>query len=274
MRMSMNVRTTAAWGCLSIAALAASLALPARGQQPEVPDITLEPLPRPATVLLADRPTVTVTLNGDYGPVRVTGSMAQAPKDTLRLTGVSGQVREVSWNEVRSLSVVAYPREGFPQGSFQIGLITDPVPVSQVQGAGLVANYGDVSQWRGQRLPEGTLTLQGQPYGSLALPLSRISAVQMEPIRGNVADLPDGTIKLQIFDGTTVNLPLKSVQSYQRNAARGTAIITLEDDQTFSGKIVDLPKVEIRFAGENPPPAIPLDRIAVLERTPPGGRRF
>jgi hypothetical protein len=242
-----------------------------RAQDPE-PPVDLGPPPRPVAILVADRPLVTVEMAGDYGPVRVTGILEGAPKP-----GVDLGSREASWSEVRALARVTQPSEGFPAGSFRVALVTDDLPAAQSTGSGVL--YGLTSQqvggtWRAMRLPEGNLTLRGKPYGTLAVPTSRIVQVRMEPVRGDVEALPEGNIRIEVLPGTSVNIPLPEVQWLQRDLRRGTVSVTLADDQTFSGKLVDLPKVSIKFTGEMPPEPVPLERIVVLERRTPSGRRF
>lgn len=238
--------------------------------------VDTEPLPRPITVYLADHSQVSVTFTGDYGPVRVTGSLDAAPKAGFKVTSLRGRSREVSWDEVRSLNVVQNVSEGFPSGSFGVNLITDSAPSTELPGTGYSARLSTTDQatWRILGLPEGTLTVRGEPYGTLAVPISRITAFQMEPIRGSVTDLPKGTVRLEILAGTTVNLPLSDVQLMQRDIRGGTATITLADDQTFVGKLVELPKVTLKLGEDKSSVSVPLERVALLERLPPGGRRL
>ena len=76
--------------------------------------VEMEPLPTPVTVFLSEQPVVTVTLEGNHGPVRVTGSLDQQPEGTLHVTDLGGRPREVRWNEVVSLTRTEYPQEGLP----------------------------------------------------------------------------------------------------------------------------------------------------------------
>ena len=50
--------------------------------------------------------------------------------------------------------------------------------------------------------------------------------------------------------------------------------VTLMDDQSFTGKLVELPKVPIPVTVEERTVTVPLERIALLERTTPGGRLY
>lgn len=234
--------------------------------------LDLGPPARPVVILLANRPVVTVDLEGDYGPVRVTGTLEETPKTTLDLG-----TREVDWSEVRAISRVVQPSEGFPVGSYRVALVTDDAPATQSTGAGYVSGLLSTEAqgtWRALRLPEGTLTLRGEPYGTLKVPTSRINQLRLEPVQGDVQTMPAGNIRVEIFPGNTISVPLTQVQYLQRNIRRGTISVILADDQTFSGKLVELPKVSIKFAGEMPIAPIPLERIVVLERRTPSNRRL
>src|SRR5881275_2062922 len=81
-------------------------AQPAPAVQPANPDLELAP-PRPAiSLLLINEPTVTVTFNGDYGPMRITGALVEAPSQPLRVVSSGYGTRLVNWNEIFSLNVV------------------------------------------------------------------------------------------------------------------------------------------------------------------------
>lgn len=266
-------------GLLALAAAVAAVngAQSARAQAPAAtsPDeIGLGPLEQRVSVYLAARAQVSVTFTGDYGPVRLTGSLDEAPKDPLHLTDNSGRTRDVSWDEIRTMTNTEYPTEGFPAGSFQVALITDNatgttgnmtagIGYRSVAGSGASSSIVGASQgvWRMLRAPEGTLKLTGSPFGTLSVPTSRISAFEVVPIIGNVLDLPQTPIKLEVLQGTTVSVPLSEVRLLQRNAVRGTARVTLLDEQSFSGKIIELPKVTLSIA--------PTDLVDPAGKTPP-----
>jgi len=145
----------------------------------------------------------------------------------------------------------------------------------QAAGSSLSRIYDSTQgTWRALELPVGQLTLRGQPYGTLAFPTARLTAFLLEPLRGNLGELPAGNIRLEVLGGAVVNIPLTQVQLYQRDVARGTLRVTLMDEQMFSGKVLELPKVSLSVDTGREKQSIPLDRVAQMERTPPGGRRF
>jgi len=223
-------------------------------------------------ILVADRPNVTVDLTGDFGPVRVTGTLEAAPPE--RLDFGSGTA---AWNEVQSLATVQQPTEGYPAGSYRLALVTDDAALLQTQSTGSVSglfNTQATGSRRVLKLPEGSLTVSGKPYGKLTIPASRIVQFRQEPVRGDVKDLPAGNLRLELFPGAAVTIPLQQVQLLRRNVAAGTASVTLADEQTFSGKLLELPKVSVTFTGEDAPAAIALERVVVLERRTGGGRRL
>ena len=248
---------------------------------PEVGEVLepLDQLARPVTILRLEKPVVTALLRGDHGDVRVTGSLEGTPQGSLRLTDPAGRVREVAWSEVRSLYEVDRPVEGFPAGSFVVMLISDPREAGVAQSPGgtytsqaLGTNSGG---WRLMRLPAGNVTLRGEPYGTLTVPLARVFSLQREPLRGNVRQFPAGNIRLEVLDGKTVSLPLPDVQRLQRDPQRGTATVRLMDEQTFSGRLVELPRVSISVTTERGDEvSVPLQEVAQLERVIPEIRRF
>ncbi|MGV3723673.1 MAG: hypothetical protein ACO1SX_22475, partial [Actinomycetota bacterium] len=215
---------------------------------------------------------VTVDLNGDHGPVRVTGTLEATPGGRLDFgSGTAG------WNEVQALLSVFQPAEGFPAGSYRLALVTDDAAPLQTQSSGLVSGLYSAQATgtrRVLRLPEGSITVSGEPYGKLTFPVTRIVQFQQEPIRGDVKALPAGNVKLELFPGATVTVPLSQVQLLRRNLQDNTAMVTLADDQSFSGKLLELPKVNVTFTGEQAPAPIPLARVVVLDRRTGGGRRL
>lgn len=255
---------------LALGLLAGSLLVGAGARAQE--DVELGPIPRPVSLFLLEKPTMTVSFVGSHGPVRVTGTLEGSPEEPLRVRSQQGIPREARWTEVRSLSIVEYPREGMPVGSYQASLVSD-VGTSLISATTAVRDYTtQTGAWMAGRLPEGELTLSGRPYGSLSIPLTRVTAVQMEPIRGTVTTFPQGNLQLQVLDGKNVALPLQDVLVIQRDETRGTAVVTLADNQTFTGRLLDVPNVNIPITTPTGPVTIPLQRVAFLERTPPGGR--
>ena len=66
-----------------------------------------------------------------------------------------------------------------------------------------------------------------------------------------------------------VSLPVTSVLWLRRDLAAGTAEVLLRDQQSFSGKLVELPKVSVVVVSptdEKNKQSIPLDHIAVIQR--------
>jgi hypothetical protein len=264
-------RATALAGMVGLA-LAGVLAGPSARAQ----DTDLGPLPKPVTIYLLDRAAVTVTFDGDYGPVRVTGVLQDAPKDALHLTGAPGKTRDAAWSEIRSLTVATVPTVDTPAGTRQVSLLSDPTPASQTQPGSYAARVlnGGETGWRLAKLPEGSLTLRGEPYGTLAVPTARITSFQMEAIRGNITDVPAGTVRLEVMNGTSVSIPLESVQWLQRDVPNGTATVTLLDDQSFTGKLVEVPKVTLAVDTDKGKQNVAFDQVAQFERVPPGGRKL
>ncbi len=278
-----RVTTALMAGSLALAGLSAPGVL---AQQPVVPppaEVDLGPIARPVTIYVGDRPQVTVSFLGDHGLVRITGTLTGAPSEALKLTEPgTGRARDAAWNEVRILNAQQFPAEGFPLGSFSANLLTDAVPASGItsvsSSGGYVSRALDSGRgsWRLAELPTGDLTLTGAPYGTLKVPIPRLLSFQADPIRASVTELPKGIIQLQVLNGVNVSLPLADVQLYQRDLRNNTAVVTLADEQTFTGKVVQLPKVSVALTDQNSrsTASLPLERIALLERVPPAGRRF
>lgn len=252
------------------ALLAAGLGVPAVRAQ----DTDLGPIARPVTLFLLEQPTVTITFQGDYGRVRATGTLEQAPDEPLRVRSLQGVPREVRWTEVRDLAIVQFPREGMPAGTYQVALVSDPIPLTQVASTGATTDYSSqTGAWGSQRLPEGSLTLSGRPFGRMTIPLSRVTGFQMEPIRGTVEMFPQGEVRMEVLTGSPITVPLQDVQSLQRDQSRDSVTVTLADGQSYTGKLLQLPNVTIPVtttSGEKV--SVPLQRVSYLERTPPGGR--
>jgi hypothetical protein len=264
---------------VALAGLAASKG--ARAQNTDQP-VDLGPLPRPVALLRMDRPLLTVLAQGDYGDVRITGTLDEAPPGNFKLTDTYGRSREVGWKEIRTLSLVEFAAEGFPAGSSRITLVSDPVPLAGTGTSGSATSGGYTSRalnpeqggWRLLRLPAGSFTLHGDPYGSMTIPTSRVVSLQMEPIRGNVTDLPNGTIRIEPFGGTVVGVPLEQVQTLQRDVPRGAITVTLADNQALTGKLVEMPHVTLSLDTEGKKQSIPMEQVVQFERLTPGARRL
>ena len=272
------------------AARAAGLALllavgtAAQGGQNQQPnrdrDTALDPPPRPVTLLLTDRPLVSVQFRGDHGPVTVMGTLEEAPRTALRLTDQSGRTRDTSWSDLRELRTVRSAVEGLAEGSFSVRLASDPADGpnygSGTSGIGSLGNR--LGGWRVLRLPEGSLSLRGNPYGALTVPLARVTDFSVLPITGTIATMPAGQIRLEILEGKTVEVPLAQLQALSRDIPRGTAVAALADGQSFTGKLLELPRVSLVIEPtgtsiQTEPQTIPLERISQLQITViPGSR--
>ncbi len=257
---------------LLTAAIFVPLGAGAQGVAPQITD--LEQPPRPVNVFLADRPIVTVEFGGDYGPVRVTGALDRAPKETLRLTDATGRTREAVWSEVQSLTEVRTATEGLPVGSYTVYLIGDATPTTSVGGAGgyltttLPTPGGSRGGWRLSRLPEGEMAVATGSLGTIAFPVSRIRSFVEEPIRGSITQMPAGNVTVEVLAGKTLTVPLTNVEFLRRDLRAGTITLSLADGQTVTGKLRELPKVALAFEDKRPP--IPLERIVQLEVAIPG----
>jgi YD repeat-containing protein len=234
------------------------------------------PLPRPVTVYTLGQPVVTVTFNGDFGLVRATGTLEEAPKDPVALTDAGGKKREVSWNELRLLSRVTRATEGIPPGSFTAELTSEASGSTPGVGSGYVA--GSTSPvasvtWRTAALPQGQLTLRGDSFGRMAVPLDRLTSLTQEPVQGLVTQFPAGTVRLEVLNGTTISIPFQNARSFRRDVPQNIAVLTLDDGQIFSGKLVELPKVSLVLEPTKDLKPIPLDQVVNLEITAPPGAR-
>jgi hypothetical protein len=266
----MERRQRGIWTLMAGLSLAALLPLgSARAQdEAEPPPVDLGPIARPVAVYLVDRPLATVTFRGDYGPTRLTGLLDALPKDTIQITNSRGKTRNTTWTEVRGLTRVETATEGFPAGSYMVRLSTEQPNVSTTALTGDYAapelSTPDQPAWRAMRVPEGDVTLRGESYGTLSVPLNRIEALYMEPERFSIVQLPKGTLRLEVLSGKPIDLPLEQVQSLRRDVATGTAVVTLNDGQMFTGKVLQLPNVSITSEPPTAHAPIPLDRIVEL----------
>lgn len=284
------------WNRVGMPLLAAALAVGAQAGAQELTPIGVElgPPPRPIAIYVADRPTVTVTLQGDYGPVRVTGTLEEAPRAALRLSDAAGRPREAQWSEVRSLAVVRSASEGLPIGSFAVTLIGDGSAAVAGSAAPVASGYlspafgagAGQGGWRLLSLPEGRVTVRGATIGRLSFEAARLMDLTMEPVVGTIVQLPRGTLRVEVLAGTVVSLQLEEVQSLRRDLPQQTISVTLADGQHFSGKLVELPRVSVAVQASSaqnlagglmlgvspvaPPPPVPLERIVQLDVRVPG----
>src|SRR5436305_3542085 len=190
-----------AWATL-LAGFALAAAVPARpasqaqppapaapATQPATPDVELAP-PRPAiSLLLINEPTVTVTYNGDFGPMKVTGALVEAPSQPLRVTAMGYGTRLINWNEIFNLSVVRVPTATLPVGSYTVTLSNEEgtlprttVVTTTYTTAPTVAMAPPVPS-HAVELPRGDLVLEGEPYHALRISTDRVTDIRMEPIR-------------------------------------------------------------------------------------------
>src|SRR5436305_5204656 len=193
-----------AWATL-LAGFALAAAVPARpasqaqppapaapATQPATPDVELAP-PRPAiSLLLISEPTVTVTYNGDFGPMRVTGALVEAPAQPLRVTALGYGTRLVNWNEIFNLSLVRVPTAELPVGSFTVtlsseeGTLPRTTVVASVYTPAPTTAFVPPAPSHAVELPRGDLVLEGEPYRAMRIPTDRVIDMRMEPVRGSL----------------------------------------------------------------------------------------
>ena len=270
---------------------------PAPGQP--VPGQPMSDLPevRPAiSLLLVDQPLVTVSFNGDYGPMRVTGTLVDAPRRLLRLLDATGATREIRWSDLFSLNVVRVPTAELPVGSFTVMLSSEEgalprstATVTTNYTAGATVATVPPAPAHLLELPRGELILQGEPYNSLRIPTERVTDLRMEAIRGSLVNMPDVKISLEVREGggngngknggqkggdngtpsepKVIDIPLRRVEVFRRDAARQLLSVTLADGQIFTGRIVNLPSAAIEVDVENQTRSYLLTRIAQFETT-------
>lgn len=272
--MRLETRAAAALLAVGLAGLLASGTARAQEKNAQPPALDMEPIGQPITLYVADTPIVTVALQGTNGPLRLTGALVEAPQEPLRLTDAAGRPRDARWSDVVSLTRTEYPQEGLPTGSFQVSLVTDVTvqgrygdPLTTGSDLGSRTRY---EGWRLLRLPEGSLTLRGEPYGTLTFPISRLTSFSMEPIYGNVTELPEGEMRLQVLDDKVIGIPPRLVHWFRRDLAAGTATVVLLDQQVFTGRLVEMPRVSINVTVGEKIRSIPLERVVALQRTLPG----
>ncbi|MBM3459882.1 MAG: hypothetical protein FJX77_15280 [Armatimonadetes bacterium] len=268
-------------------------------QEPPPPttDPGLAAAPQPVTVLVSDRPLVTVDWDGDQGPIKLLGTLEQGPEGMLSLSDGIGRRRQVRWTEIEALAPVTEPSAGLPLGAYSVGIVSEPGQgfektiriggySSSSGGSGANASLASargpasdtVEGWRLMRLPAGgSITVTGEPYGSVTIPLDRVRSYQMAPIRGGVQSLPPGDIRLELVPGASVSIPLPRVVFLRRDRPRGTIFLVLEDGQQFNGREVEFPRITLELLSEvdekAPPTRVELARVVQLNRTPPGGGR-
>jgi hypothetical protein len=249
----------------------------AASYQASAQDEAEAPLERPIVIYPLKDAKVTAVAQGEFGPLRVSGTIVEAPKETIRVADSAGRTRETAWTEVRTLQQAAYPAEGLPSGSFLVTLTSDPLEAAGGSGAFYSTGTGGgnpAAAWRMSRLPEGQLKLAGKPFGELTLPVSRLVSFAIDPIRGNTTEMPAGAVRLEILPGVVISAPLTDVRSFRRDVARGTVAVVMEDDQSFVGKLVELPSVAIALKGAGATTSVPLAGIAQFDRAVPGARRL
>lgn len=235
------------------------------------------PLERPILIYPLKDARATVVVQGDFGPLRISGTLVEAPKEALRVADSAGRAREIAWSEVRTLQQAPYPAEGIPAGSFLLTLTSDPVEAGGATSGFYSTGTGggnNSAAWRMSRLPEGQIKLSGKPFGTLTLPVSRLVSFSLEPIRGNTTEMPGGAVRLEILPGVVVAAPLAEMRSFRRDVTRGTVAVVMEDDQSFVGKLVELPNVSLALKGAGATNSVPLAGVAQFDRSVPGARRL
>ena len=232
--------------------------------------------PSPVSLLRATSPMLTVSYQGEFGPMRITGVLAQAPEAPLTLLDPEDRERSANWLAIRALSVVRNPREGSPRGSFSVTLSSDegalPRTVRGLAGAGAASRYGargsggpSARPWRLTSLPKGEVVLRGKPYGSITIPLESIEDWTVIPLSGTISELPPGLIRVQVAQNLTVSLPLQEVETLRRDMEREFISVLLVDGQVFSGKLRQLPNVRLSIRVGTGTTAVPLAEVVQLE---------
>jgi hypothetical protein len=250
---------------------------------PQLPDLDTQPI----SILLIDRPTVTLQVAGDHGPLRLTGTLEQAPASLGRVVDATGESHAAVWSDISSFTRVLEPVEGLPAGSFSVGLISDAGRAFQIRaggagggvgasggayGGGGLTGSGDSAQgWRLLRMPSGTVSLSGPPFVRIDVPLGKVAAYQRVPLVGEVTGLPRGVIEVEVLGGRTLSLPLENTVLFRRDLGRGMISVSQLDGQSFVGKLVRLPGVSIEVSNDAGKQTVALSRVLQMNRTPPGG---
>ncbi len=259
---------------VTLAPLAALVAAaPQRAQAQDEPETAIE---RIIVIYPLKDARVTAVAQGEFGTLRVSGALTETPKEPLRVADSAGRSREVAWTEVRSLQQAPYPAEGIPAGSFLVTLTSDPIDATAGSGGFYATGTGGgnaAAAWRMSRLPEGQLKLSGKPFGSLTLPVERIVSLSLDPIRGSTTQMPAGAVRIEILPGVIIAAPLAEMRTFRRDLSRGTVSVVMEDDQSFIGKLVELPNANIALTGAGAVTTVPLASIAQFDRAVPGARR-
>jgi hypothetical protein len=282
---------------------------PAPGAQPVNPDLELAP-PRPAiSLLLINEPTLTISYNGDYGPMRVTGTLVEAPSQPLRVVFPGFGTRLVNWNELFSLNVVRVPTADLPIGSFTVMLSSEEgtLPKTTITTAEYTAApttaFVPPAPEHAVELPRGDLVLEGEPYHAMRISTDRITDIRMEPIRGSLVTMPDASVSMQVSrgpadgggpgegkgeengnherprrdrrevapgdetGGKVVDVPLRTLQNYRRDARRQLLSVTRSDGQIFTGRVTQVPNVQLVIDVDGTQRSFPLTNIAQFETT-------
>jgi hypothetical protein len=292
-----------------IAALALGMiagARPLHAQQEPMGEI---PAPKPAiSLLLINQPVVTVNYAGDYGPMRVTGTLMEAPQRLVKIIAANGDTRMIGWNEIFSLALVTVPTAELPIGSYTIVLSSEEsalprtsatLTTSYTPGVAVAAIPGVPTHVA--ELPRGEVVLEGSPYGAMRIPTSRISEMHQEAVRGSLILMPEATLSLEVraarpgegggngkgapggrrqerpeargepVDAKVVDIPLRRVEVLRRDVANQTASVSLDDGQIFTGRVIRLPDVaiQVQVEGETMTRSYPLARIAQFETSVP-----
>ncbi|HEU4754217.1 MAG TPA: hypothetical protein VFU47_13995 [Armatimonadota bacterium] len=246
-------------------------------QEPQpLPEI--EPPPRPITVWVAERPTVTLTFQGESGISTLVGTLESAPQEKVRITDSNGLIREVPFTDISGFSLVRQPFEGLPAGTYTVGLFSRLASSLLTGTPNTGADYSGLSDpqqenvLRANRLPAGDIVLSGQPYGRIAVPLSRVLDMTTTPITARLAELPAGTVRVEVLPGKTVDVPLRAVEGLYRDLQNGTVTLQLNSElaenvgQTISGKLLELPQVTLELGEAPNRQSVALSRVVALQR--------
>jgi hypothetical protein len=254
-------------------------------------------LTQPAISLLPlCNPTVTVEYDGDYGLMRVIGVLMEAPESPLRVLGPGDLTRQASFFDLALLRRVRFPTAELPIGAYSVILSSDEAALPSSATPGTSSNYNPLAPTtagavitlpaRLGQLPAGAITVTGEPYGVLRVPTRRISELRMEPVSGTLAQAPTGSFSLEIQQGDDevrgeadlpriVTIPFLNqagrfqIERWRRDVARRLLQVVLADGQVFTGRLVDLPDVDLQVAVNGQVRTFRLADLAQFEASAP-----
>ncbi len=225
--------------------------------------------PRSGVVNVRDNPYVSVWYEGEFGPMRLFGTMTKTPAGLARIKDRAGNVKDVPWTEIRSIDqVTSFPRDENPEPArpMVVGLVGDAEGRSAAFGRGSAA-----PQWTLVNLPDGAIEVRGEPYGVVQVPAKKVTGFDLAGLSGPIT-LPDGNVELQIAADRTISIPLRHVRQFVREENDRVRVETA--GQIFSGKLVKLPdgSVEVQLRDERTV-QVPLSRVRSISTGTPAFSR-